>query len=123
MAEEVKNILTVVAVDATGEGLVVDTLQDVSGGSQYPKHTDIGDCRFYFSVTVFGGSSPTANIALVTIVNGVEHILGTFTEALAATQESIVIVQCPATVKAKYTLGGGSPVLTATIDAVRLYTR
>lgn len=82
------------ALSATGEAALADTV-----GSRDAK--DAG-AAFYLNITVFVGT--TADFTIVGVVDGVEYILATFTQAAGVTHERKAVTNCPDIVKVKYTL-------------------
>ena len=103
-------ILDVTAATVNGEGPLERTGKEIL--TRFPSN---GKARAYLTVTALGGTSPTADVELVTEVDGQDVSIGSFTQATGVTTEAIVVDACPAELKAKYTLGGTSPSLTAKV--------
>jgi hypothetical protein len=122
-----KTIVTIVDETGSGEGSLVDTLQDTrADGVSYPKMSPLNDVRFYFDVSSLTGSGGTIDMDIVTTIGGNDFVLGSFTQATAAagaSEESIIIQNCPAHVKAVWTAGGTVSDFDATIHCVRVYLR
>ena len=60
------------------------------------------------------------DIDIVSTINGVDHVEGSFTQAGAgASKEKITITNCPDVVKAVYTAGGTVTDADFTVDCVR----
>jgi len=91
-------LVTIVNATASSEGALVDTI-----GS---RENEEGSARFYLDVTSLAGTTPTADVSIVATIGGTDFTLGSFTQAIGATTESILITTCPSRVKAVYTLGG-----------------
>jgi hypothetical protein len=98
----IKELLNVVAEDASGEGPVVST------GSKGPDKTRSVDtyvgttsCRFILNCTAHTGTDMLVQI--MAEVNGVDVLIASFTSVTAIVQESIVVELCPVNVKVVYT--------------------
>jgi hypothetical protein len=87
------NVLTLVDETASGEGAKVDTI-----GSR--EHVE-GSARFFLNVTGFTGTS--ADFDVVTTLDGVDFVLGSFTQVTGVTSEVILVNSCPSGVKIEYT--------------------
>ena len=123
MKQETTNLLDVTSVSASGEGTPVATFKaDLSKPPRGGKTDYIPDARAHLNVTTFTGTITSADIAIVATVNGADQEIGKFTQLVGAgaVLESIVVQQCPDTVKAVFTLVGSGMVFTAKVDLVRL---
>ena len=123
MSDVITNVLNVSAVTTSGNSGLVDTYPDVRGGPILPRYNLIDTARFYLNVATLTGTAPTADITIVATLNGIEHIIGTFTQATGTTKEFIDVILCPGVITAKYTLGGTVTDFTATIDTIRIHTK
>jgi len=73
------------------------------------------------NITALVGTAPLIDMDVIGIVNGVEFIVGSFTQAVAgASKQSIVIDQCPIQLKAAWVVGGTVTDFDATLDATRM---
>jgi len=106
---------------------VIHTLVDVTANEDAAEIDTIGsrdhisaDADFYLSVTALVGTAPTADFSIIGTINGVEHILGAFTQASAGvTVEKITILNCPSRVLSRLVVGGTVTDLDATVTCVR----
>ncbi len=68
-----------------------------------------GDMRCYLDVTAFGGTSPTLDVDIIGVINGIDHLLGSFTQVgEAASQEAITIVAAPDDIDVDWTISGSA---------------
>jgi len=104
------NLLSYDARTVTGEGSPTSTVQH--------EHYD-SDARFFLKAPIVSGTSPTLDVNIVATVEGVDHVLASFTQLTAAGQESLVVSQCPETVKIEYTIGGTTPSFTFAVEVER----
>lgn len=108
---------TVLAASAarttTGEGSVVETIPNVDAGHVGEK------TRFNLNVSAASGTTPTLDVTLVGVVNGIEYTIGTFTQKTGVIKDTITVDAAPNKVKAKWTIGGGTPSFTFEVTASR----
>lgn len=99
---EENTLLSSAARTTTGEGLPV-TLERSSRN-----HPSNAKC--YLNVSAQSGTTPTLDVDIVGIINGVDFVINSFTQVGGATgKQTIDISNCPEKVKAAYTIAGGSP--------------
>lgn len=68
-----------------------------------------GDMRCYLDVTAFGGTSPTLDVDIIGVINGIDHLLGSFTQVgEASSQEAITIVAAPDDIDVDWTISGSA---------------
>lgn len=68
-----------------------------------------GDMRCYLDVTAFGGTSPTLDVDIIGVINGIDHLLVSFTQVgEAASQEAITIVAAPDDIDVDWTISGSA---------------
>lgn len=87
---------------ASGETALTNTL----GGLEASGTSDV---RFYLSLTA-SAVPTTLDVDIVATVGGVDYVLGSFAQlgAVGAGTEVITIANCPANVKAEFTIVGTS---------------
>jgi hypothetical protein len=99
----------------TGNSAVLDTLELRSEGAGV-----FDRCRFYLDVTAASGTSPTLNVKIVGVVNGIDFDLTpTFTQKTAVARETILVDECPRFVKIVWTVAGTTPSFTFSVSYSR----
>lgn len=94
LKENVQELLSVVAETDDGEGAIVST--GVKG-----RYVGSEKCRFTIKTSSIAGTKMSVDI--VTVINNVDVVVGSFTDVAAVGGESIVIDVCPVNVKVVYT--------------------
>lgn len=107
-----KTLATITNATTSGAGSYAKTTPD-------PARFYREKCRVTLVVTSLTGTAPTMDVTITALVNGVDVTIGTFTQATAATSESIVIDTCPDEIKAVYTAGGTVTDFDAVVEALR----
>lgn len=105
-------IANIVNATATGEAVPVETI-----GAR--EHQTAGALLF-LNVTSLTGTAPTMDVTVVVTIDGVDFVVGTFTQAGGVTSEMISVAICPNLLKVKYTAGGTVTDFDATVTCVRL---
>ena len=67
-----------------------------------------GDMRFYLNVSAAAGTSPTLDIDIEGLIDGVFHVLGSFSQKTAASSETLTIAGCPKTIREVHTITGSA---------------
>ncbi len=111
MKNIITTILTALNLTTSGESSAVDTVGTRDARNQ--------DATFYLNVSSLTGTSPTLDVDIVSTINGVDHVEGSFTQATGATKERLSITNCPDSVKAVYTMGGTVTDADFTVDCAR----
>ena len=78
--------------------------------------------KFYLTVTTQTGTSPTLNVFIVKVIDGVQHILGQFTQVTTVLGAStpINISNLPDDIQVAWVIGGtGSPAYTFSVWMTR----
>lgn len=110
MAMRLAEILATAARTTSGAGSELDTT--ISDNVDNPG-------RAYLNVTAVTGDSPTLDVDVVTVVDGADFVLGSFTQASGVGTETILVQGMPENVKAVYTIGGTTPSFTFTVNVCR----
>ena len=107
-------LLPSAARTTTGSGSTVKTLRDFAPSSS---------ARAYLSVSAASGTSPTLDVDIIGVVNGVEYVVASFQQKTAAAKETIHILDTPRDLKAGYAIGGTTPSFTFEVHITRDATR
>lgn len=113
MSYERHILLDTTTETATGEGVVKDT---ISTNALYYSQPNVSA---YLNVTAASGTIPTLDVTIVTTVDGVEYVLGTFAQLAVTGTERIAINNAPQDLKAKFAIGGGTPSFTFSVNLDR----
>jgi len=98
-------IADVIAALASSEGSLANTSVDAN--------TTNADATFYLNVTAASGTTPTLDVDIVAEVDGVDFILGSIAQAIAAgVSVPVIVPNCPLVVKAVYAITGTTPSFT-----------
>jgi len=116
MRELTTNLATITNATTSGAGSYTSTAP-----SDYTYYGE--KVRVTLVVTSLTGTSPTMDVTITGLVNGVDVTLGTFTQATGATSESIVIDACLEELKVVYTAGGTVTDFDAVVEALRFYEK
>lgn len=87
------NMMTLVGATTSVEGALVDTIG--------ARNNVEGSARFFLNVTAFTGTS--ADFDVTATLDGVDFILGSFTQVAGITSEVITVATCPNVVKIENT--------------------
>lgn len=98
---------------AQGTATVENTKSVITAGEN---RTQSKSVRFFLNVSAIGGT-PTLDVSIVASVDGIDHVLGSFTQATGVTSESIVIADCPPRIKVVSVVAGTTPSITSTVYA------
>ncbi len=112
MAIKTRELLPSAARTTTGSGSVADV-----GGSG-ATITGAAKGRFFLDASAASGTSPTLDVTVVGIVNGREHTIVTFTQLVAAGQETFLVEVVPDQIRVDFTITGGTPSFTFAVDVV-----
>lgn len=67
-----------------------------------------GDMRFYLNASAAAGTSPTLDIDIEGLIDGIWHVLGSFSQLTAAGAETITIAGVPKTIREVHTITGSA---------------
>lgn len=68
-----------------------------------------GDMRCYLDVTAFAGTTPTLDVNIIGVVNGVDYVVGTFTQVLETNaKEAITIIAAPDDLDVDWVISGSA---------------
>lgn len=75
---------------------------------------------FYLNVTAVSGTSPTLDVVIESLVDGVWMSEGAFTQATGVTTGKIELTNLPCDIRVRHTIGGtATPTFTFTVTLVR----
>lgn len=77
-----------------------------------------GKARVYLDVTAVSGT-PTLDVDIIGIVNGVRHILDSFTQTALVGLEVITLEEAPDELSTAFVVGGTTPSMTWNVQVTR----
>ena len=95
---------------ADGDGSQVDTRDDPSLAA---------NARAYLNVTAASGTSPTLDVTIEGLIQGVWFVVGTFTQKTGAIKDTIELLSAPALLRESHDIAGTTPSFTYTVSLSR----
>jgi hypothetical protein len=99
--------------EGNGSGPDVSTIRNPRFPVEHP------DARVYLNVTDESGTA-TLDVDVIGVINGVRHLLASFTQATGVVQEQITIEGCPDVVSTDWLVGGTIVTMDWDIQITRL---